>query len=185
MDNNADWFIAVVTPNTEKSCQKKLQLLLAKDASVQYESYVPIQQELHEWPSTGKRVWVDRVLCPCYLFIRCTDTVRYRIACQANFILHFLTDRARTTASGRNDFARIPHAQMLDFKRLVGDAETPVTIDPALLHAGSKVRVKTGRFAGMEAILDRDPDGSPQIALRLNFLGYAKMALPLELLEMV
>ena len=45
--------------------------------------------------------------------------------------------------------------------------------------------MKTGRFAGMEAILDRDPDGSPQIALRLNFLGYAKMALPLELLEMV
>lgn len=178
------WFIAVVTPNTEKSCEKKLKALFKKE-QLSFECYVPLQRELHEWPSTGKRVWVDRVLCPCYLFIRCSEQVRYRLACQAPFILYFLMDRARNVEGGRNDFARIPDVQMLHFKRMVGDAETPVTIDTALLHAGSKVRVKAGRFAGLEGVLEKDSEGSTNLAIRVDFLGYAKMAFPIELLEQI
>ena len=140
---------------------------------------------MHEWPSTGKRVWVDRILCPCYVFIRCSDKDRYEIACKAKFILHFLMDRARKDKNGRSDFARIPSDQMDTFRRMVGDAEHPVTIDPSRLHLGSKVRVKTGRLAGMEGQLYREPNGSTMIAVAVNFLGCAKTEYPIEMLDLV
>ena len=190
------WFIAVVTPNTEKSCRDKLEILFENlNKQKKYDegdeeerkviSYVPIQRELHEWPSTGKRVWVDRILCPCYVFIRCSDKDRYEIACKAKFILHFLMDRARKDKNGRSDFARIPSDQMDTFRRMVGDAEHPVTIDPSKLHLGSKVRVKTGRLAGMEGQLYREPNGSTMIAVAVNFLGCAKTEYPIEMLDLV
>lgn len=190
------WFIAVVTPNTEKSCRDKLNKLFevlnkerkygeGEDEDKRLISYVPIQRELHEWKSTGKRVLVDRILCPCYIFIRCSEQDRYNIACRAKFILHFLMDRARKTKEGRNDFARIPNSQMDTFRRMVGDAESPVSIAPSKLHLGSKVRVKSGRFAGMEGYLYREPNGSNMIAITVDFLGYAKTEYPIEMLELV
>ena len=196
MADGNHWFIAVVTPNTEKSCRDKLNKLFevlnkerkygeSEDEDKRLISYVPIQRELHEWKSTGKRVWVDRILCPCYIFIRCSEKDRYNIACRAKFILHFLMDRARKTKEGRNDFARIPDSQMDTFRRMVGDAESPVSIDPSKLHLGSKVRVKSGRFAGMEGYLYREPSGSNMIAITVDFLGYAKTEYPIEMLELV
>ena len=196
MADGNHWFIAVVTPNTEKSCRDKLNKLFevlnkerkygeGEDEDKRLISYVPIQRELHEWKSTGKRVLVDRILCPCYIFIRCSEKDRYNIACRAKFILHFLMDRARKTKEGRNDFARIPNSQMDTFRRMVGDAESPVSIDPSKLHLGSKVRVKSGRFAGMEGYLYREPSGSNMIAITVDFLGYAKTEYPIEMLELV
>ena len=196
MADGNHWFIAVVTPNTEKSCRDKLNKLFevlnkerkygeSEDEDKRLISYVPIQRELHEWKSTGKRVLVDRILCPCYIFIRCSEKDRYNIACRAKFILHFLMDRARKTKEGRNDFARIPDSQMDTFRRMVGDAESPVSIDPSKLHLGSRVRVKSGRFAGMEGYLYREPSGSNMIAIAVDFLGYAKTEYPIEMLELV
>ena len=94
-------------------------------------------------------------------------------------------DRARKTKDGRNDFARIPNSQMDTFRRMVGDAENPVSIDPFKLHQGSKVRVKSGRFAGMEGYLYREPNGSTSIAIAIDFLGSARTEYPIELLELV
>ena len=189
------WFIAVVTPNTEKASREKLDKLIddlnkekkyneSKDERKRVVSYVPIQREMHEWPSNGRRVIVDRVICPCYIFIRCSDADRYLIACRAKFIHHFLMDRARIVKDGRNDFARIPHDQMEAFQRMVGDGETHVTIDPTKLHLGTKVRVKSGRLAGMEGYLYREPHGSNMIAITINFLGSARTEYPIELLEL-
>ena len=189
------WFIAVVTPNTEKASREKLDKLIdglnkekkyneSIDERKRVVSYVPIQREMHEWPSNGRRVIVDRVICPCYIFIRCSDADRYLIACRAKFIHHFLMDRARIVKDGRSDFARIPHDQMEAFQRMVGDGEAPVTIDPTKLHLGTKVRVKSGRLAGMEGYLYREPNGSNMIAITINFLGSARTEYPLDLLEL-
>lgn len=182
MEDNS-WFIAVVTPNTEKTCRDRLKILFEKNRNIEFESYVPIQRELHEWPSTGKRHWVDRVICPCYLFIHCSSEVRYTIACQAKFILHFVMDRMRRNKFGKADFAMIPHSQMLDFQRMVGDAEMPVSIDTSRLKVGSKVRVKSGRLAGLEGYLVKEPKGKTKLAIRIDMLGYASTEFPIELLE--
>lgn len=74
---------------------------------------------------------------------------------------------------------------MLDFQRMVGDAETPVTIDTSRLKIGSKVHVKNGRLAGMEGYLVREPKGKSKLAIRINMLGYATTEIPIELLEEV
>ena len=74
---------------------------------------------------------------------------------------------------------------MEDFMRMVGDAETPVTIDTSRLRVGSKVRVKSGCFKDMYGYLMREPNGSTQLAIRIDFLGYAKIDFPAALLELV
>lgn len=192
MENKYSWFVAVVTPNTEKTAKERLEKLVAywkKSRLIEKEEevsvYVPIQKELRIQPSTGKRVTVDKVLAPCYLFIYCNAPLRFKIACEAKFILHFLMNRATKDASGKSDFARIPTIQMENFMRMVGDAESVVTIDTSRLRVGSKVRIKTGRLAGLEGNICKEPDGSTMLALRVDFLGYAKMQCPLDILELV
>ncbi|MGN0222345.1 MAG: transcription termination/antitermination NusG family protein [Prevotella sp.] len=191
-DDGLYWFVAIVTPNTEKKSVERLDDLVrfwkekqAVDNSESVTAYVPIQKEVRYRPSTRKRVEVEKVLSPCYLFIQCKNAIRYKIASEARFILHFLMNRASKLASGCSDFARIPDIQMENFMRMVGDAENEVTIDTSRLRVGSKVRIKTGNLAGLEGNIYRDPNGSTMIALRVDFLGYAKMECPLDNLELL
>ncbi len=192
MENTNDWYIALVTPNTEKECVKKIKNLVGvKETDEPYNAdnkvnaYVPIQRELHEWPSIKKRKWVDKVLCPCYLFLQCTEKDRYDLACRAKFILRFITDRARTDETGKRNLARIPHTQMENFMRMIGDAKNPITIEPSQLHVGTKVRVKTGCMAGIEGYLSREPNGAVKLAIYIDYLGCAKMEFPIEDLDIV
>ena len=71
------------------------------------------------------------------------------------------------------------------FMRMVGDAENEVTIDPTRIHVGDRVRIKTGKLAGLEANICKEPDGRTLLALRVDFLGYAKMECPIANLELV
>ena len=186
------WFVAVVTPNTEKKAVERMddlvtywkkQEIVGKAEDVT--SYVPIQKEVRYRPGTRKRVEVEKVLTSCYIFIRCSNAIRYKIASEAKFILHFMMNSASQSKSGKRDFARIPDVQMENFMRMVGDAENEVTIDPTRIHVGDRVRIKTGKLAGLEANICKEPDGRTLLALRVDFLGYAKMECPIANLELV
>ena len=186
------WFVAIVTPNTEKKAVERMDDLITywKENEIVNQAetvtaYVPIQKEVRYRPSTRKRVEVEKVLTSCYLFIRCSNAIRYKIASEAKFILHFLMNSATKTESGSRDFARIPDEQMENFMRMVGDAENEVTIDPTRIHVGDRVRIKTGKLAGLEANICKEPDGRTMLALRVDFLGYAKMECPIDNLELV
>ena len=192
MENKYSWFVAVVTPNTEVKCKEKLNNLIKNlrngniiESNEKVTSYVPTQKVFRVQPSTGRRVRVTEVLTPCYLFIWCTESTRYKLACEANFILHFLMNRASKTESGKNDFARIPTHQMESFKRMVEEAEKAVIIDPNRIRLGDRVRIKTGRLAGLEGNICKKPDGTTMLALRVDFLGYAKMECSAKSLELV
>ncbi len=181
------WYIATVMHNTEKACSKKLdeQFSVNSRAALDFETYVPFQTELRIWRN-GRRKKVDRILIPTYIFIRCTETVRKTIKQEANFIKSFIKDRAgQPDEFGIHPFAFIPDHQMLDLQRMVGDAETPVTIDTRTLHVGSKVRVKGGSLMGLEGHVLQEPDGKTSIVLTIDFLGCAKAEVPLEWLEKV
>lgn len=186
------WFVAVVTPNTEKKAVERMDDLVQcwvkekiVDKAEDVTSYVPIQKEVRYRPGTRKRVEVEKVLTSCYIFIRCSNAIRYKIASEAKFILHFMMNSASQSKSGKRDFARIPDVQMENFMRMVGDAENEVTIDPTRIHVGDRVRIKTGRLAGLEANICKEPDGRTLLALRVDFLGYAKMECPIDNLELV
>lgn len=183
------WYIAVVTPNTEKACETKLIKFFSDrngTKELEFETYVPTHRELHEWPSTGNRKWIDVVVCPCYIFIHCTEKTRYTIKSRSAFILHFLKDGAsRADKALATPFATIPDIQMQNFQKMVGDAEMPVTIDASRLQIGSKVRVKSGRLKDFEGYLVRLPNGKTNLAIRLNVLGFAQTEIPAALLELV
>ena len=186
------WFVAIVTPNTEKKAVERMDDLITywKENEIVNQAetvtaYVPIQKKVRYRPGTRKRVEVEEVLTSCYIFIRCSKAIRYKIASEAKFILHFLMNSATKTESGSRDFARIPDEQMENFMRMVGDAENEVTIDPTRIHVGDRVRIKTGKLAGLEANICKEPDGRTLLALRVDFLGYAKMECPIDNLELV
>lgn len=186
------WFVAIVTPNTEKKAMENLNYLIGDwkkegviDDSESITPYVPIQEEWRIRRSTGKRVKVMKVLTSCYLFIQCRPFIRYKLACEAKFILHFMMNPALKDDSGKRDFARIPNEQMERFIRMVSGAEGEVTIDPSRLRIGSKVRIKSGSLAGLEGNIYQAPKGVTMLALRVDFLGYAKMKVPLSQLEFV
>ena len=186
------WFVAIVTPNTEKKAVERMDDLVQYwkkqeilDETETVTAYVPIQKKVRYRPGTRKRVEVEEVLTSCYIFIRCSKAIRYKIASEAKFILHFLMNSATKTESGSRDFARIPDEQMENFMRMVGDAENEVTIDTTRIHVGGRVRIKTGRLAGLEANICKEPDGRTLLALRVDFLGYAKMECPIANLELV
>ena len=186
------WFVAIVTPNTEKKAVERMDDLVQYwkkqeilDETETVTAYVPIQKKVRYRPGTRKRVEVEEVLTSCYIFIRCSNAIRYKIASEAKFILHFLMNSATKTESGSRDFARIPDEQMENFMRMVGDAENEVTIDPTRIHVGDRVRIKTGKLAGLEANICKEPDGRTLLALRVDFLGYAKMECPIDNLELV
>ena len=186
------WFVAIVTPNTEKKAVERMDDLVQYwkkqeilDETETVTAYVPIQKKVRYRPGTRKRVEVEEVLTSCYIFIRCSNAIRYKIASEAKFILHFMMNSASKTESGRRDFARIPDVQMENFMRMVGDAENEVTIDPTRIHVGDRVRIKTGKLAGLEANICKEPDGRTLLALRVDFLGYAKMECPIANLELV
>lgn len=181
------WFIAIVMHNTEKACSRHLYDMFSADGDMplDFEAYVPSQKELRVWRN-GRRKTVDRILIPSYLFIRCTETVRKTIKREAGFIKSFMKNRAvQSNKFGISPFAFIPDSQMASFMRMVGDAETPVTIDPRQLHVGAKVRVKGGRLWGLEGNVLHEPGNKTSIVLSIDFLGCAKTEVPLELLEMV
>ena len=186
------WFVAIVTPNTEKKAIERMDDLVQYwkkqeilDETETVTAYVPIQKKVRYRPGTRKRVEVEEVLTSCYIFIRCSKAIRYKIASEAKFILHFLMNSATKTESGSRDFARIPDEQMENVMRRVGDAENEVTIDPTRIHVGDRVRIKTGKLAGLEANICKEPDGRTLLALRVDFLGYAKMECPIANLELV
>ena len=186
------WFVAIVTPNTEKKAIERMDDLVQYwkkqeilDETETVTAYVPIQKKVRYRPGTRKRVEVEEVLTSCYIFIRCSKAIRYKIASEAKFILHFLMNSATKTESGSRDFARIPDEQMENFMRMVGDAENEVTIDPTRIHVGDRVRIKTGKLAGLEANICKEPNGRTMIALRVDFLGYAKTECPIDNLELV
>ena len=186
------WFVAIVTPNTEKKAVERMDDLVQYwkkqeilDETETVTAYVPIQKKVRYRPGTRKRVEVEEVLTSCYIFIRCSKAIRYKIASEAKFILHFLMNSATKTESGSRDFARIPDEQMENFMRMVGDAENEVTIDPTRIHVGDRVRIKTGKLAGLEANICKEPDGRTLLALRVDFLGYAKMDCPIFNFDLV
>ena len=181
------WYIAVVMHNTEQACCRKLEqrYTVGGCRTLAFETYVPSQTEVRVWRN-GRRKKVERILFPTYLFIRCTESVRKTLKQQSPFIRYFLKDRAGSPDPfGIYPFATIPDSQMLSLQRMVGDAETPVTVDPSCLHVGVKVRVKGGRLSGFEGQVLHEPGGRTSIYICIDFLGCAKVEMPLELLELV
>ena len=176
------WFVAIVTPNTERACAARLITIHPN-----VEAYVPVQVEMRRWQSKKSLQQVERVLCPCYLFVRCTERERKDIKSDktCSFILRFMKDRSRHDSFGNSMFAEVPDRQMLAFIRMVED-QREVVLAKRIFSRGTKVRVIHGILKGVEGVLIRNAKSDSQvISVRIDHVGFASMTISPDEVEII
>lgn len=178
------WYVAVVSNNTEKSCMAKLLRL-------GYDVYVPVQREMRRLKD-GRRKFVDRVVIPSRVFIRCTETERRKQVVTLPFIKRFMTDRASAVNEfGVHPVAVVPDAQLQKLRFILFNSASPVTVEPFPMRLGDKVRVIRGNLVGIEGSIVRcdggakDDSGNLDIVVQLDVLGCARMSISRNDLERI
>lgn len=163
----AQWFVAIVKNNTEKSvCEKLLKM--------GYDTYLPTQKESRIWKN-GKRSVIDRVVIPAVVFINCTESERREIV-SFPFINRFMTNKAGSIAgSNAKPVAVIPDNQIRILQFMLGNSDSRVDISNRPVNAGDKVKVIRGRLKGLEGeVLDLKKDKT-ELIVRLDFFGCARL----------
>lgn len=163
--SDAKWFVAIVNPRHEKTVADKLQ-------KINLETYVAIQQEVHQW-ANGRRKKVDRVVIPSMVFVKCSEQERRRIV-TLPYILRFLVNRSGSSANGLNKpIAVIGEAEMEKLKFMLGHSDTPVEFVPTEFRIHDTVRVIRGNLAGLEGEIRANSDGTHTLLVSLSVLGGA------------
>ena len=155
------WIAALVQVN----CEKKTAARLGK---VGYETYIPTQQEVHQWSDRKKKI--DRLVIPMVVFVRVCVREEHWLR-EQSFILKLLAlpgskeDRERLATP-------IPDSQIERLRFLLNNAEAEVTIVNDL-KVGDNVRVASGPLKGLEGVVSVADDKSPMVGVRIEGLGYA------------
>ncbi|MDV7400146.1 transcription termination/antitermination NusG family protein, partial [Arthrospira platensis SPKY1] len=71
ISKEAKWMAVYTKPR----CEKKAFERLSKREDL--ELYLPVQKRLKQW--SDRKKWVEEVVLPSYLFIKCTEKQRYDI----------------------------------------------------------------------------------------------------------
>lgn len=167
--DKAQWFVAVVKHNTEKSTGEKLLKL-------GYECYVPVQKEIHIMKD-GRRSKVARCVIPSIVFVKCTESIRKEIVLLP-FISRFMTNKAgRLTNAGHKPLATIPTEQIERLQFMLGNSDVPVTFSVAPYKKGDLVKVIRGKLLGLIGEVQVIDDKHSEITVSLDFLGNAKLAI--------
>lgn len=156
------WYIAIVNNNSEKEVRERLNKL-------GYDSYVATQRQTKIWKN-GRRASVEAVVIRTIVFIHCTEKERRRIVALP-YINRFMTDRATTA---QRVPATVPEREMHILRFILGNSDSPVTIEERPLRKGDRVKVVRGSLMGLEGeIIDTEP--STELVVRLDILGCARL----------
>lgn len=160
------WIAVLVQVN----CEKKTATRLSKAG---YETYLPSQQEVHQW-SDRKKI-VDRLIMPMVVFVRAT--VREESWLRNQSFIHKLLALPGTDEDKKGFATTIPDYQIERLKFLLENAESEVTI-VGNFKVGDLVRVISGPLEGLEGIVNEVDEKSSIVGVRIDGLGYAcvKMA---------
>ena len=168
--SDAKWFVAIVNPRHEKTVADKLQ-------KINLETYVAIQQEVHQW-ANGRRKKVDRVVIPSMVFVKCSEQERRRIV-TLPYILRFLVNRSGSSANGLNKpVAVIGEAEMAKLRFMLGHSDSPVEFAPTQFRIHDTVRVIRGNLAGLQGEIRANSDGTHTLLVSLSLLGGALLHIP-------
>lgn len=178
------WYIAIVSNNTEKACGERMMRIFEQWAAEgkDCEVYVPLQKELRQW-RTGRRVVVDRVVLPTFVFVRCTESERRHDIAYLPFVKRFFVNIAGAVVNGHRPVATIPDEQLMSLRRMVEGAEAPVAVSTRPLRLGERVRVNGGKLVGLEGNVFREADGSTHLVIKIDILGCAMVRIARDLLD--
>ena len=155
------WIAVLVQVNCEKRTATRLN-------KVGYETYIPTQQEVHQWSERKKKV--DRLIMPMVVFVRAT--VREEEWLRDQSYIHKLLALPGTDEDKKGFATTIPDCQIERLKFLLENAETEVTI-VSNFKVGDSVRVATGPLKGLEGVVSEADEKSSFVGIQIDGLGYA------------
>jgi transcription antitermination factor NusG len=139
------------------------------------ESFVPIQQEIHQWSDRRKKV--ERVLTPMMVFVHANVTERKEVLTLST-VSRYMVMRGESTP------VVIPDDQMERFRFMLDYSEDAISINEAPLVKGDAVRVIKGPLTGLEGELIKVGD-KHEIAIRIDMLGCACVDMPIGFVEQI
>lgn len=155
------WIAVLVQVN----CEKKTATRLGK---VGYETYIPTQQEVHQWSDRKKKV--DRLIMPMVVFVRATENEEEWLRNQS--FIHKLLALPGSDEDKKRFATPIPDNQIERLKFLLENAESEVTI-VSNFKVGDSVRVRSGPLKGLEGVVSESDEKSSIVGVMINGIGYA------------
>ena len=155
------WIAVLVQVN----CEKKTATRLGK---VGYETYIPTQQEVHQWSDRKKKV--DRLIMPMVVFVRATENEEEWLRNQ--LFIHKLLALPGSDEDKKKFATPIPDNQIERLKFLLENAESEVTI-VSNFKVGDSVRVISGPLKGLEGVVSEADENSSIVGVQIDGLGYA------------
>lgn len=165
------WIAVLVQMN----CEKKASTLLNKSGC---ETYIPIQQEIHQWSDRKKKV--NRLIIPMVVFVRATVSEEEWLRNQS--YIFKLIALPGSNEDKRNFATPIPDYQIERLKFMLENAETEITI-VSNLEVGDTVRVIFGPLRGLEGVVCESDDKHSIVGVLIDILGYACVKIPKSYLE--
>lgn len=163
------WYVAQVQMKCEKKSARRL-------ARLGHETFVPVQQEIHEWSDRRKKV--ERVLIPLLVFIRTYDDCIKEIG-KCSFVYRMLS------APGENVPAIIPDEQIERFKFMLGHCDSEITIESPEVKMGDAVRIVRGNLRGLEGFVTEAAESKSKVSIRIDYIGCASIILDRNDLEVI
>ena len=155
------WIAVLVQVN----CEKRTATQLGK---VGYETYIPTQQEIHQWSDRKKKV--ERLIMPMVVFVRAT--VREEEWLRDQSYIYKLLALPGSDEDKKKFASPIPDYQIERLKFLLENAETEVTI-VSNFKVGDSVRVVSGPLKGLEGVVSEADEKSSIVGIQIDGLGYA------------
>ena len=155
------WIAVLVQVN----CEKKTATRLGK---VGYETYIPTQQEVHQWSDRKKKV--DRLIMPMVVFVRATENEEEWLRNQS--FIHKLLALPGSDEDKKKFATPIPDNQIERLKFLLENAESEVTI-VSNFKVGDSVRVISGPLKGLKGVVSEADEKSSIVGIQIDGLGYA------------
>ena len=155
------WIAVLVQVN----CEKKTATRLGK---VGYETYIPTQQEVHQWSDRKKKV--NRLIMPMVVFVRAT--LREEEWLRDQSYIHKLLAFPGSDEDKKKFATPIPDNQIERLKFLLENAESEVTIVNNF-KVGDLVRVISGPLKGLEGVVSEAEEKSSIVGVQIDGLGYA------------
>ena len=155
------WIAVLVQMN----CEKKASTLLNNAG---YKTYIPIQQEIHQWSDRKKKV--SRLIIPMVVFVRATASEEEWLRNQS--YIYKLIALPGSNEDKQNFATPIPDYQIERLKFMLENAESEVTI-VSNLKVGDAVRVVSGPLRGLEGVISEADEKGSIVGIQIDGLGYA------------
>ena len=155
------WIAVLVQVNCEKRTATRLN-------KIGYETYIPTQQEVHQWSDRKKKV--DRLIMPMVVFVRAT--VREEEWLRDQSYIYKLLALPGSDEDKKKFATPIPDNQIERLKFLLENAESEVAI-VSNFKVGDSVRVISGPLKGLEGVVSETDEKSSIVGVQIDGLGYA------------